>query len=109
MSGRKIIEGLSIDKHEFKLLISKMSHIKNKSSFCFYKTGFFSRFHTFFGCETKTGVVRILVVFFFPRYACVQSYHSKGLDESFPLVWLNIDLCRSVDVEILPKSALPPS
>ena len=65
MSGRKIIEGLSIDKHEFKLLISKMSHIKNKSSFCFYKTGFFSRFHTFFGCETKTGVVRILVVFFF--------------------------------------------
>jgi len=39
--------------------------------------------------EIKTGVVFWL----FFKIAYVQPYHSKGLGESFPLMWLKIGLC----------------
>jgi len=42
--------------------------------------------YTCFGYEDKTRVERILVIF------QDQPYHSKGLAESFPLMWLNIGL-----------------
>jgi len=32
----------------------------------------------------------------FPRWAYVQPYHSKGLGESFPLMWLNIALSLKI-------------
>jgi len=44
--------------------------------------------------ETKTGVVRSLVIFV--RWAYVQPYHSEGLGESFPLMWLNFGLCWKI-------------
>jgi len=42
---------------------------------------------TCFGCETKTGVVRILVI-----YTWVQPHYLKGLGESFLLMSLSIGL-----------------
>jgi len=33
---------------------------------------------------------------YFSRFAYVQPYHSKGLGESFPLIWLNIGLCWKI-------------
>jgi len=40
-----------------------------------------------FGCETKTGCDTYFDNF--SRLAYVQPHHSKGLGESFPLIWLN--------------------
>jgi len=41
--------------------------------------------------KLKAGVERILVIFQ-DRSTYVQPYHSKGLGESFPLMWLNVGL-----------------
>jgi len=51
--------------------------------------------------ETKVAVVRTSVFFFKIDY--VQQHHSKGLGESFPLMWLNM-----VYLEKLPKCVSPP-
>ena len=60
----------------------------------------FGECYTCFGFETETGVV---VYFgYFSRYVYVQSYYSKGLGESFSLMWLNIGLHWK-----LPKYKLP--
>jgi len=40
--------------------------------------------YTYFGGKTKTGVVRILVIF------KDKPNHGKGLDESYLLIWLII-------------------
>jgi len=46
-----------------------------------------------FGGEPKMGVVRIG---YFSGWGYVQPHHSKGLGESFPLMWLNIGLSQKI-------------
>jgi len=59
-------------------------HSKNKTT-----KHRFGECYACFESKTKTGVIRILVMF---QDAYVQPYHSKGLGESFQLMWLNIGL-----------------
>ena len=58
----------------------------------------FRECHTSFGCETRTGVVLILVIF---DDRLMISHHFKGLVRSFPWMWLNIDLGWKI-TKILP-------
>jgi len=62
----------------------------------------FGECYSCFGCETKTGVVRIWL-FFKMSLLYVQPYHSKGLGESFSLIWLNIGLSRKWPKYVLPS------
>jgi len=88
------VTGISYSKHSVYSTsampifeIQRTLNAQSKQSTCFKEC------YACFGCENKTGIVRILIIF---KDRHVQPYHSKGLGESFLLMWLNIGLCCKI-------------